>query len=83
MIPTPNFTLADLANNIVSALVPIFAIVVFGMLLWGGFLFITSAGDPQKVIKARNTLTWALIGALIFVVSYTLVLYLGRNILRP
>ncbi|MBI2054360.1 MAG: TrbC/VirB2 family protein [Candidatus Staskawiczbacteria bacterium] len=44
------------------------ALVVI-MLLISGIMFITSAGDPEKVQRARNTLLYAVVGAVVLIVA--------------
>jgi hypothetical protein len=43
------------------------------MLLGSGFTFLTSAGDPKKMEKAKGQLTNALIGFLLIFVAFWLV----------
>ena len=66
-------------GNIIKLLAPMAAIAFFVMLLWGGFQFLTSGGDPKSVAAARTTLTIAIIGV-ILVVAVWLVLLLIQNI---
>lgn len=37
-----------------------------------GFRFVTSAGDPQKVERAKKTLTYALLGLAVVILSYVI-----------
>ena len=60
-------------GNVVSVVLGLAGIVLFIMLLLGGFSYITSGGDPKKVESARNTLTYA-IGGMIFIALAYLIL---------
>ncbi|MDP2685175.1 MAG: pilin [bacterium] len=51
------------------AIVDVFALLMF---ILGGFEFLTSAGNPEKVKKAKDTLIWATIGIVVITLSYTL-----------
>ena len=54
----------------------VFGIVVFVaaiMLIWAGFTYVTSAGDTEKMKKALNSLTYALIGIGVAVLAKGLV----------
>lgn len=42
-------------------------------IIWGGFKYITSAGDPQKVEGAKNAITNAVIGLVIVLASVAIV----------
>jgi len=42
-------------------------------LIYAGILFITSAGEPEKINKARTALTWGLVGIAVAVVATGLI----------
>jgi hypothetical protein len=65
-----------LGSIISRALTYIFLFAGIGLLLvliMSGFSFMTSAGDPKKMEKAKGQLTNALIGFLLIFVSFWLV----------
>ena len=53
-------------QNIVNALVIIAGVVAVFMIIFAGYKFVMSEGDPEKIASARKTLTYA-IGGLIFI----------------
>lgn len=57
-------------QNIISSLLFAAGIVLFFMILAGGFKFISSGGDPKKLESARNTITAALIGITLVAMAY-------------
>ncbi|MEX2013007.1 MAG: hypothetical protein WD967_01235, partial [Candidatus Levyibacteriota bacterium] len=40
--------------------------------LFAGFKFLTSGGDPKQVQGARQTLTYAIIGLIVIILSYAI-----------
>ncbi len=42
------------------------------MLVWGGFQWLTSAGNPEKVKSGTQTMVWAIIGVVLVFASYLL-----------
>src|SRR4030042_6286925 len=85
---TPVYAIGDPAQisdivgvigNIIKLLAPMTAIAFFVMLLWGGFQFLTSGGDPKSVAAARTTLTIAIIGVILVIAAW-LILLLIENI---
>ncbi len=42
------------------------------MLVWGGFEWLTSAGNPEKVKSGTQTMVWAIIGVVLVFASYLL-----------
>ena len=43
------------------------------MLIWGGIMYSTSAGDSNKVTAAKNTVMYALIGLVVAVLAFAIV----------
>ena len=62
--------LETLFSNIVISLVALGGLVLFIMLLIGGFKYLTSGGDPKAVESAKKTLTTAIGGLVMLLGSY-------------
>lgn len=74
-------TIADLGTvfgNVVKSLLGFAGIVLFILLLAGGFKYITSGGDPKAVESARNTLTYAIIGLIVILLSYLILVLIYK-----
>src|SRR3989344_2012746 len=71
--------IVKIIENIIKLLVPTAAIAFFIMFLVGGVQFLMSGGDPKAAGAARNTLTYAVIGIILVVVSW-LILLVVKNI---
>ncbi|MBM3283188.1 hypothetical protein FJY90_02945 [Candidatus Gottesmanbacteria bacterium] len=65
--------LASLVNNAVPYVFSISGIVLLLYLVWGGFNYLTSMGDPKKAESAKGKITNAIIGFVIIFVAYWLV----------
>jgi len=68
----------DEALLVVRNVIQIFLLPIVGtlftiMLLAGGIMYITSRGNQQQLDRAKKTLTAAIIGLLIVILSYTLI----------
>lgn len=55
-----------------------FAIMAIGVLgviifIYAGFLYLTASGDEAKITKAKNTMTWAIVGIVVSVLGYVVV----------
>lgn len=46
--------------------------ILLVMLMWGGFMWMTSSGDPKKTEAARGAITSALLGLVLIVGSYVI-----------
>jgi len=59
----------DLLLGIANAVALLIGSLATLMIIWAGILFLTSAGDPAKVTKAKDALKWAVIGIAIAVAA--------------
>jgi len=62
--------LGEIFGNLVSVILGFAGIVLFILLISGGFKFITSGGDPKAVEGAKKTLTYAIGGLIVLLLSY-------------
>lgn len=69
--------LVPLFRNAVIAVVELAGVVLFIMLIVGGFSFITSGGNPKQLEQARNTLTYAIIGLIVVVAAFLIIQFIG------
>lgn len=75
----PAFTnLASLFDLLKKFLFFISGIAVAGMLLYGGFLFMTSQGEPEKLKKAQSILLYTVIGIAVIAFSAIIINLVAR-----
>ena len=63
----------DIIGVLIRGVLTILGSVSLLMLVWGGFQWLTSAGNTEKVEKGTSTMVWAVIGVIIVLSSYILV----------
>ncbi len=69
----------DLAKNVTNLLLYIVGIVAVIMMIIGGFLYITSSGDPSRTKSAKDTILYAVIGIVVALLAYAIVNFvIGR-----
>lgn len=64
---------ASLAKNVTNLLLYIVGIVAVIMVIVGGFLYITSSGDPGRTKSAKDTIVYAVIGIVVALLAYAIV----------
>lgn len=62
-----------IALNIIDIALQLVGYIAAGFILYGGFLFLTSAGDPGKTAKARTMILDAAIGLAISIGSVAII----------
>ncbi|MCL4365690.1 pilin [Patescibacteria group bacterium] len=60
----------QVVGNIISVIVGLGFIALLVMLVWAGFKFLTSGGEPKALQAARQTFTWALLGIVFMAVAW-------------
>ena len=73
----PPAKLSDLEfvfGNIVKASLGFAAIVLFLLLVTGGLKYLFSGGDPKAVDAAQKTITYAIGGLILILLSYAILL---------
>ena len=68
--PTTIGSIGELVENILPIVYGVAGIAVFGLFIYGGYMWLTSAGDPDKVRKGVDTMVNAVIGVAIIVFAY-------------
>lgn len=67
--------------NIVDMLLQLVAYIAVGFVIWGGFIYLTSGGSPDKAANGQKTVMNALIGVVVAIASVGLVRLVGEAIL--
>ncbi len=65
--------LKTVVGTIVNAILFILGIIAVVMIIIGGIMFTTSAGDPAQAKKARDTILYAIIGLVVAFLAYAIV----------
>lgn len=71
-------TLADFINIVVQFIYPFAGILLFIYLAWGGYDYLLSGGNPEKVKAGQGKITSAFIGFALLFLSYVLVQIIAR-----
>lgn len=82
--PAPGETsINSTIKTIIRILSIIVGVVAVIMIIIGGFLYVTSGGDPQKTANAKNTLLFAVIGIVIVALAQVLVNFVINLVAPP
>lgn len=68
-----DLTIAGIVSKLLDIVFPIAGIALLVFIVWGGFDYMTSMGDPKKAAAARTKMTSALIGFIIIIAAYFIV----------
>jgi len=72
--------LIQIALAIVDILLRVGALVAVGFVLYGGFVYLTSQGEPDGTKRGRQAIINALVGLLIAIFATAIVTFIGRSV---
>lgn len=73
-----NLQVSSVIGIVIKAALGVIGSVTLFMLVWGGFQWLTSAGNDEKVHQGTQTMLWAIIGLAVVFGSYVLLTtYIG------
>ena len=64
---------AALIGQVLNSIFGIVGSLALAMFVYGGLIWMTSSGNPEKVKKGRDVLVWSAIGLFVIFSSYALV----------
>lgn len=71
----------DLATgliNMINRVLTFLGVLLMFIVIYAGFLIITSNGEDDAITKGRKMIIYALIGVIVIVLSYTIVNFIGN-----
>lgn len=66
----PKFdVLFSMIDKIIDFIFPFAAFIAVTFIIMGGYMWMSSSGDPAKIKQAQGTLTWAIIGLIFSLIT--------------
>ena len=69
-------SLDDTVASIINAAAGLLGVVALGIIVYGGFLWMTSGGNEESVGNAKKVMVSGVIGMIIIILSYTVAMFL-------
>lgn len=76
-------SLGELVGKILPMVYGVAGIALFGLIIYGGYMWMMSTGDPEKIRKATNTILNAAIGIAIIIFAYVATRIVGGMVDFP
>ena len=81
-IPQDGASLTEIVQSILNWIFGSIGIVAVVMIIIGGFNFLTSAGDPGKVKKGKDTILYGIIGLVVALLAFAIVNFVLNGIFK-
>ncbi len=62
----------DLIGIVIKALLGVVGSIALLMFIYGGFLWLTSGGNSEKIKNGKQTIIWAVLGLVLIFSAYTI-----------
>lgn len=73
-------SLESIVADVISILLGLVGIIFMLLSLYGGYIWMTSAGEPDKIKKAKGLILNGAIGMLIILTAYSITYFVARQI---
>ncbi|MCK5060948.1 hypothetical protein KAR28_00190 [Candidatus Parcubacteria bacterium] len=74
-LASQNGDVRDTAVDIVKYLMTFLGIIAVGIILYGGFVWMTASGNEDKVASAKKTITAGAIGLVVILAAFAIVTF--------
>ncbi|MCH7759517.1 hypothetical protein IID20_04120 [Patescibacteria group bacterium] len=72
----------ELAGDIIGYILGLVGVLALVMFIYGGILWMTSAGSAEKIKKGKDTIVWAVLGLALIFFSYAMVEFILKALLN-
>ena len=69
-------------NTIISVVIGVLGLLAVAIIIYGGFMYTTSAGDASKIKKAKDTIMYGVIGLVIALLAFAIVNFVVSSIFK-
>jgi hypothetical protein len=73
-------SLPQVTGTIINGALSLIGIAFFGLMLWGGFIWMKARGNEQEVERAKNMVTNAILGIIVIAAAYTITSFVLTNL---
>ncbi len=77
-----NIDLIPTVANIINTLLGFLGVLAVILVIWGGFKWMTAAGEEQKINEAKKILSGGVVGLVIILLAYAITFFVVDNLLE-
>lgn len=70
----------EVVNAVLNVVLSFVGVVAVGVMIYGGFTYMTSNGDSGKAQKAKNIIMYGLIGMIVALLAYAIVRFVSQGV---
>jgi cbb3-type cytochrome oxidase subunit 3 len=71
--PLGDASIAEIIGRVIRAIIGLSGVIALAMFVYGGLIWMTSAGNSERAQKAKTTIIWSALGLVLIFGAYALV----------
>lgn len=68
-----NKSLMSNVTMLINVFASVMGFLAVGMIIYGGFMLLTAQGDPAKIKRGKDVVTYSIIGVILVMLAYAIV----------
>lgn len=73
----------EVANVGLNIVLSATGIIAVGVMVYGGFVYLTSQGDPSRAKRGRDVILYGLVGLAVTMLAFAIVTFVATNLPSP
>lgn len=73
----------EVANVGLNIVLSATGLIAVGVMVYGGFVYLTSQGDPAKAKRGRDVILYGLVGLAVAMLAFAIVTFVSSNLPSP
>jgi TRAP-type C4-dicarboxylate transport system permease small subunit len=73
-------SIAEIVGAIIGTFLSLLGVIFLCLIIYGGYLWMTSAGNEQKVMRAKEVLKQAIIGMIVIMSAYSITYFVFHSL---
>jgi len=78
--PSGTVTIPSIAGKLIGAVLAFIGVLFFGLMVYGGILWMIARGNEEQVTKAKDLIMAAIIGLIIVLSAYAITSFIGTSL---
>ncbi len=74
-------SIAVVVGSLINPILGLVGVLFLLLMIWGGFTWMTASGNEEKIGKAKQLITGAVIGMIIIFASYAITSFVVSNVI--
>ena len=75
-----NTTVETVAGNVIQSFLSVFGILFLGLMVYGGYMWMTARGNEEQVTKAQKIIYGTVIGLVVVLSAYAITVFVTRKL---